>query len=192
MVTTFIAYLLLIYLFLGVERRLRQGQEAKTLQPGQHDQGSQRVLTTAFGIISVALVGAPLLNILGLARLDPEWLMGAIGLLVLITGILMRYWAAVTLGRYYTRTLRTEEQQPIIEKGPYRLIRHPGYLGIILAFFGAAIAALNGVTIVIVAVTLALAYSYRIRAEEKMLQTVIGKPYVEYMGRSWRLIPHIY
>lgn len=192
MFTTICAYLLLIYLFLGVERRLRQGQEAKSWQRGQYDQGSQAVLTIGFGIISIVLVIAPVLNYLRVGQLRPEWLVGGLGLVIMIVGIALRYWAAVTLGEYYTRTLLIKTQHQLIEQGPYRVIRHPGYLGIILAFLGAAFATVNAVAIAAIPVVLAIAYSYRIRTEEKMLQAALGQLYIEYMKRSWRLIPYVY
>lgn len=192
MFTTICAYLLLIYLFLGVERRLRQGQEAKSWQRGQYDQGSQAVLTIGFGIISIVLVIAPVLNYLRVGQLRPEWLVGGLGLVIMIVGIALRYRAAVTLGEFYTRTLLIKTQHQLIEQGPYRVIRHPGYLGIILAFLGAAFATVNGVAIAAIPVVLAIAYSYRIRTEEKMLQAALGQLYIEYMKRSWRLIPYVY
>jgi protein-S-isoprenylcysteine O-methyltransferase Ste14 len=44
----------------------------------------------------------------------------------------------------------------------------------------------------VIPIVLLLAYHYRIRVEEKMLQSALGTPYTDYMGRSWRLIPYVY
>ena len=63
-------------------------------------------------------------------RLPPS--VAAAGVVLQLTGIGIRAWSMRTLGRAYTRTLRTEGGQPVIDDGPYRLVRHPGYLGSLL------------------------------------------------------------
>ena len=48
------------------------------------------------------------------------------------TGLALRAWSMRALGSYYSRTLRTTSDQVVIESGPYRVIRHPGYFGSIM------------------------------------------------------------
>ncbi len=192
MITTIIVYLLCIYLFFGVERRLRIGKEAKSWKPGQHDKGSQKVLEIGFAIVLLIFVIAPVLNYFHIGRLDPEWLIGGIGIIVMITGIWIRYWSAKTLGEYYTRTLLIKERHLIIDLGPYRFIRHPGYLGIIIAFIGAALGMNNEFAIVIIPIILIIMYGYRIKTEENMMKRTFGQAYTEYMKRSRRIIPFIF
>jgi len=55
-----------------------------------------------------------------------------LGPLVMLAAIGLRMWAAMTLGRFYTRTLRTAPDQIVVRDGPYRFVRHPGYLGTLL------------------------------------------------------------
>ena len=90
-------------------------------------------------VTGLSLLGAPVLNSFGVGRIDAGSV-GWIGLVIAILGIALRFWANRTLGQFYTRTLRVTEDQPIIDQGPYRVIRHPGYLGVLLMWVGASLA----------------------------------------------------
>jgi protein-S-isoprenylcysteine O-methyltransferase Ste14 len=190
--TTVLAYLLIIFFFVFIERGLRKGSLAKSWEVGQHDRGSQAVLGIAWGITSLSLYIAPVLDYYQYLLICPGLLIGIMGLIIMMTGIVIRYWAAKTLGVYYTRTLRIEDQHRVIEQGPYRVIRHPGYLGVMLLLIGGAMATTNWLPIIVTPVMMFIGYFYRIHFEEKMLQSILGQPYIDYMRRSWRLIPFIY
>ena len=117
--------------------------------------------------------------------------MGWLGIVLSISGVLIRLWANRVLGEFYTRTLKVAKNQVIIQDGPYRLIRHPGYLGSILMWTGIATATANWVVIVIVLSVMVAAYYNRIENEEKMLISTINE-YINYRSHTWRLIPFIY
>ena len=68
----------------------------------------------------------------------------------MLAGLTIRYWAARILGEFYTRTLQTIEGQHIIDRAPYSIIRHPGYLGTFLMEIGAALALANWLVLLIV------------------------------------------
>ena len=142
--TTLLAYLL-IALFLFLEGRLRRGRSAKSLERGQSDRGSTGLIGGAFLVTGLALLGAPVLNHSGVARVHAGTL-GWVGLGIAILGIALRVWANRTLGRFYTRTLRVSEDQPLVERGPYGVIRHPGYLGVLLLWVGSSLATLNWIS----------------------------------------------
>jgi protein-S-isoprenylcysteine O-methyltransferase Ste14 len=190
--TTILAYLLIIFFFVFIERRLRKGQQARSWEIGQHDRGSQAILGIAWGITSLSLYIAPVLDYFQCLLIRSGLVIGIIGLSIMMMGIVIRYWAAITLGAYYTRTLRIEDQHRVIEQGPYRVIRHPGYLGVMLLLIGAGIATTNWLPIIVAPMMMFMGYIYRIHIEEKMLQSTLGQPYIDYMRRSWRLIPFIY
>src|ERR1700730_4699344 len=57
-----------------------------------------------------------------------------IGLVLFLGGISLRLWSFRTLGRYFTFTVQTSSDQPVITDGPYRVIRHPSYAGLFLVF----------------------------------------------------------
>jgi protein-S-isoprenylcysteine O-methyltransferase len=48
----------------------------------------------------------------------------------------LKTWAVRTSGRFDTRTLRSASDQSVTDSGPYRLVRHPGYLGALLLWIG--------------------------------------------------------
>jgi protein-S-isoprenylcysteine O-methyltransferase Ste14 len=190
MITLGLAYLLIASYFI-LERILRKGEAALNLQPQASDAGSSRLL---WGSSMVGLLGlflAPFLNAYGIAKVQSTaiaW--GGIGLMLL--GLSLRYWAAQEMGAYYTRTLQVLPEHAVIETGPYRIIRHPGYLGTSLLSWGAGLALQNGLVLGVVIVTDAIAKYYRIQAEEKMLTESLGVQYQTYAATTWRFIPFVY
>ncbi len=181
----------LIGSFFVVERLLRQGESARSMQEGHMDRGSTRAIGTAFGLALLALLVAPLLNRLRIGRLLSETAAWG-GIAVMLSGLTLRIWASRELGAFYTRTLRTDVGQHLIDEGPYGLVRHPGYLGSLLLWLGAGIATANGIVTAMIILPLVRAYQYRIRAEEAMLADTFPQEYPNYARRTWRLIPFIY
>ncbi len=90
------------------------------------------------------------------------------------------------------RALRTTGDQRLVTVGPYRWVRHPGYLGSIAVWAGAALAFHNWLAALVVALMMALAYGWRIRAEERMLAEHFGDDYRSYAAHTARLLPGIY
>ncbi len=191
MLTTILGYIL-IGVFVATEGRARKGQSAQSLDRGQFDQRSTALIGIAFLITGLGLLLAPILNYFGIGPIPSTTTVGWGGLVIAVLGIALRLWANRTLGEFYTRTLRVAESQSIVQRGPYRLIRHPGYLGSILMWTGVGLATTNWIAVTIAVVVTCFAYHYRIRAEERMLAAAIGKDYGEYQSRTWRLIPFIY
>lgn len=108
------------------------------------------------------------------------------------TGLAIRYWAAKTLGEFYTRTLRILDEHSVVQAGPYCIIRHPGYLGTLLIGAGFGLAVSNWIVFSILLITELAAKLYRIRVEEKMLQDALEEPYKAYSANTWRLVPFVY
>ncbi len=115
-----------------------------------------------------------------------------IGTLILIIGTMFRRYSIRVLGKYFTAAVTVTTNQPVIEKGPYRWIRHPGYLGGFIMFLGIGLCLGNWLSIAIFIFEIAIVYSKRIQAEEKALLETIGEPYREYMNRTKRFIPFIW
>ena len=110
----------------------------------------------------------------------------------MILGITLRLWATRVLGRFYTRTLLTTIDHRIVQEGPYRLVRHPGYSGSLLVWIGAGLATTNWIVFVIVTLVCCSSYLYRIHSEETMLRAKFGQAYDQYIQRTHRLIPYIF
>jgi protein-S-isoprenylcysteine O-methyltransferase Ste14 len=187
MIQTVLAFGLAVCFF-AIEPLFRRGQAAKSLERTASDKGSSTMIVVLFWIVVIL---PPLLNFLQIGQMKSSaiaWL----GLLLMVFGLGLRFWSMRVLGEYYTRTLRVTEKQAIITQGPYRIIRHPGYLGTICVWIGFPLAVGNWVATLIAAILLLGVYGYRIRSEEAMLVERFGNEYQVYRKRSWRLIPFVY
>lgn len=190
---TSVALALLLSFFIW-ERRSRKSAEAGSFKRGKFDRGSTVLLVVFFSLGFELLLAALILNWLGfgVGRMSAASLIAWVGVVGMLGGVALRVWANETLGRYFTRTLRVSTDQSVVSAGPYRLLRHPGYLGDILLWSGAAFTTLNWIAFVVVTLATFLAYSYRIHVEEAMLQETLGAPYRAYASHTRRLIPFIY
>jgi protein-S-isoprenylcysteine O-methyltransferase Ste14 len=177
--------------FLVLERLTRHGSEAKSLAAGPFDRRSTKLLGMAFLVGVIALLLAPLLNAFHVGTLGYDAI-GWVGVGLMIGGIGLRYWANRVLGRFYTRTLRVADDQRVVERGPYRIIRHPGYSAALLLWAGAGLASVNWILALILMVVMLGSYSYRIRCEEAMLLATLGLQYQNYRDRTWKLAPFLY
>src|SRR2546428_2419388 len=65
----------------------------------------------------------------------PDWVFYP-GIFLMLAGVLVRQWAIAVLGRFFSLTVRVAEDHLVVEKGPYRLVRHPSYTGVLITFVG--------------------------------------------------------
>jgi protein-S-isoprenylcysteine O-methyltransferase Ste14 len=107
------------------------------------------------------------------------------------TGLGLRIWSMRTLGASYSRTLRTQDEQPVVDNGPYGLIRHPGYLGSLLTWTGFGLTSRSLPVVVTVSGLLGRAYRHRIAAEEDLLRRGLAG-YIDYSRRTKKLVPFIW
>jgi protein-S-isoprenylcysteine O-methyltransferase len=190
MLSTLAAYGCIVC-FLAMERRARHGRDAKSLRRGPFDRGSTWLLGGAFLAAMVALLLAPVLNAFRIGVMGPA-AVGWVGVGLMLGGMALRFWATRVLGRFYTRTLHIAGDQPVIDSGPYKVLRHPGYSGVLVMWAGAGLAALNWLVAAAVFVGMGAVYGYRIRCEEEMLRSALEQPYETYRARTWKLVPFIY
>ncbi len=107
-------------------------------------------------------------------------------------GMALRLWAVLTLGRFFRTSVFVHDDHRLITSGPYRRLRNPSYTGGLLTFVGIGLAMGNWLSLAAAAGTLLIAYSWRIRTEEKALLERFGQAYADYMRKSWALIPPIW
>jgi protein-S-isoprenylcysteine O-methyltransferase Ste14 len=115
-----------------------------------------------------------------------------VALVVMLIGLGLRVWAAVTLGGYYTRTLTTTKDHRVVTTGPYSRVRHPAYLGVILLWLGFGVLSSSLAVAFLFPVMFIVVYLYRISVEETMLVEVLGDAYVQYQRRTRKLVPFVY
>jgi protein-S-isoprenylcysteine O-methyltransferase Ste14 len=143
------------------------------------------VLISWIAIFSVPLVFAKM----GIAPL-PDWAY-YFGIAFMFAGIAFRQYAIAVLGRYFSGVLGVQKEQKVVETGPYRLIRHPSYTGVLIFLSGMGLALQSWAAILVNITIFAIAYGYRIFVEEKVLMRELGNSYVEYMKKTKRVIPYL-
>ena len=60
------------------------------------------------------------------------------GVVLFVAGLILRWWAIIILGRFFTVDVTIEKDHELVERGPFRIVRHPSYTGVLLAFVGLA------------------------------------------------------
>ncbi len=113
------------------------------------------------------------------------------GLTLFALGVVVLAAAMRTLGELYTLYLGIQPRHRLVTTGPYRYVRHPGYLGEVLAMFGTGFA-LSSITGLVLAFLSLLLVLKRDKPEEEMLTAEFGDEYRKYTGRTKKLIPFIY
>ena len=187
--------LLLVY---GLQAEIRFGAKARSHSAGPADRGSSMALKAA----SLIVVGGFVLAMKApgwawVPRWFPAWTLPWMpeaawcGVAIGVLGFLLRLWSVFTLRERYTRTLLTHDGHKVERNGPYRWVRHPGYLGSLLALNGVAIASGNEIVAFASLFATCAAYSYRIRVEDEMLVAALGAEYEAYRREVGALIPFI-
>ena len=114
------------------------------------------------------------------------------GVVLFAAGLIFRWWAIVTLGRFFTVDVTIEKDHELVERGPFRFVRHPSYTGVLLAFVGFALTLRNWLSFLVVLAPIFVAFTRRMNVEEEALRGALGERYVAYMRRTRRLIPGLY
>ncbi len=114
------------------------------------------------------------------------------GLLCMLIGMGIRLSAMKTLGRFHMTSVSILPDHRLVERGFYRWIRHPSYLGVIVLLLGLACVLANYASLFILIGFVIPAYAYRISREEKVLIDHFGQAYENYRLRTRRLLPFVY
>ena len=114
------------------------------------------------------------------------------GVAMFVVGLVLRWWAIITLGRFFTVDVTIQKDHELVERGPFRLVRHPSYTGVLLAFVGFALSLRNWAALVVILVPIFVAFVRRMNVEEEALSQALGSRYTEYMARTKRLMPGVY
>jgi protein-S-isoprenylcysteine O-methyltransferase Ste14 len=150
----------------------------------QRDRGSYWIiLLIVWGSIIVAFM-TRVLN-LGIFQNNLQYL----GLGLMALGIVLREWAVLSLGRFFTVKVTVEEDQMLVRRGPYHWLRHPAYSGSILTLVGIPLSLGTWMGGMLVLVLSLAGYLYRVRIEEKALLEALGDKYRDYMQHTWRFFP---
>lgn len=139
---------------------------------------------TGLAASSHGAIRAESLSVINLALL-------AIGLIMVVAGMIIRFVAIATLKRNFSGALRIMADHTLVKNGIYKHVRHPAYLGAILLFTGipVVLSSLIGFLVMLLLVPYLL---HRIKLEESMMIERFRKEYEDYMQSSKCLIPFVY
>lgn len=155
------------------------------------DEGTARHLFV-FASLGYGAAFVAAFNATGLAIGGPRAAIFVTGLVVLVGGVGFRQWAIHTLGLYFSRWLDFQQGQVVVSGGPYRVVRHPSYLGGLIGFLGLGLALGNWLAVLAAVAFPLVGYVRRIDVEEAMLHARLGAAYDDYaLGRA-RLIPGVW
>jgi protein-S-isoprenylcysteine O-methyltransferase Ste14 len=159
--------------------------------------GAKLVNVRAEVVFRAAFFGAVLLWPIGRAVVPAARIGGGAWLVTLGTvigwlGLLLRWWSFASLGKYFTVTVQTSQDQPVVEHGPYRVLRHPSYTGLLLVFLGGGLVVANWVSAAGAVGLLLVALVHRLRLEERALNEAAGTRYRQFAASRARLIPYVW
>ncbi len=167
---------------LGLLRRSRQGQTGL-------DRGSLALFWILIPLsIALSLWAAAALPA---CRLPAVWAQPA-GLALFAAGLGLRWYSIFHLGQWFTVDVAIHAEQPLIDSGPYRFLRHPSYSGALLALIGLGLSCANAASFLLTWLPALPAFIYRIGIEEDALRQAFGKRWQAYCARTRRLLPWVY
>jgi len=115
-----------------------------------------------------------------------EWLAAA----VVVAGLGVTLWARAALGRNWSGNVTFKEGHELVVRGPYRVVRHPIYSGLLLMALGTAMLSGWSSGFVLVAVLLG-GFWFKLRAEERLMLEHFPGSYPDYRRRTRALIPFV-
>jgi protein-S-isoprenylcysteine O-methyltransferase Ste14 len=151
-------------------------------------------LLVVFGAIYAGVAGGFLVaeKVHAAAIAEGRWPLFVLGMVLICAGIAIRQWAVALLGELFTVDVRVHPGQSVVERGPYRWVRHPSYAGLILTFVGIGLALENWAALIVLAVVPTLGLVVRIRFEERALLDGLGEPYRRFAATRPHLFPGVW
>ena len=161
-------------------------------QPGQPAEQNDLSFWLILPGFLVVFYGAPLEYIY-----LPEWLprtfgLQILGLVLLAAGIAMRVWARRAIGSLYSGHVQIQHQHRLVQSGPYRYVRHPGYAGFLILLLGLALGYSSLLGLGAVVLLFLPGIAYRIRVEETLLAIEYGEDFFTYTRHTRKLIPRVW
>ena len=147
-----------------------------------------RVLTVAGALLLFGF------NPVGVSAESPLWPVApAIGWLLAsmaICGFLFMWWARIHLGQLWSSSVTRKEHHHVVDTGPYAIVRHPIYTGLLLAIIATVL--VRGTIITLIGSALiAMGIYIKARVEEEFLRQQLGEPYDAYSRRVPMLVPFL-
>jgi len=166
----------------GLVPRLRQRGATRV----KRDRGSRALISVS---IFISVLIAFYFGYGGVGPL-PDWIFYT-GIFLMFSGVMVRQYAIAILGRFFSLSVQLSEDHKVVDKGPYRLVRHPSYTGILITFAGLGLAVQSLGALLVLLLFFGISFGYRMYVEERTLLSGLGQDYASYMKRTKRLIPFV-
>jgi protein-S-isoprenylcysteine O-methyltransferase Ste14 len=167
------------------------GTKAKTTQ--RLEPAASRILRALAFLVTIVLLSTTRIPLRWLylelwpAGLWPFW----IGAAVTAAGLLFAVWARQHLGSNWSGAITIKQDHELITSGPYAVVRHPIYTGILTGFLGTAIA-LSQMRGFIGFALVFLAIWAKLRMEEEWMRSQFGETYAAYADHTAALLPYLF
>ena len=142
-------------------------------------------------LVTVAIMLTRTLRIHQIFAVHPSSIaMNIFGIVLCVAGLAFAVWARVNLGRNWGTPMSLKEGHELVTTGPYRVVRHPIYTGILVATVGTGFV-VNMVWLLFSAV-ICTYFVYSARTEERLMMQTFPDRYPEYKKRTNALIPFVW
>ncbi len=140
----------------------------------------------------VIFFGAPLEFLLGPKILPRGIGMQLAGIGLIVAAVVLRIWVRLAIRGLYSGHVQIQADHRLVQEGPYRYVRHPGYSGFMLMGLGIAVGYSSLIGLGAVPVLLVPGLYYRMKVEENLLEQQFGDEYRQYASQTGRVIPKIW
>jgi protein-S-isoprenylcysteine O-methyltransferase Ste14 len=109
-----------------------------------------------------------------------------------VIGLILRSWAYLELGDLFTWHISVQNEQKVVDTGPYRMVAHPGYSGALLTYTATGIMFQAWWATLASFLILFFVFKRRIEFEEKLLLGELGEDYRGFLHKRHKLLPPLY
>ena len=133
---------------------------------------------------------APILGTANLHFIAPRPALEIAGVALTFLGLPLTIWSRAHLGRYWSGVVALKQDHRLIQSGPYRVVRHPLYSGIILAAIGMGLCVTTWSSLLGIAL-LTTCFDRRAHKEDALLASEFGAEFAAYRQHTGRLMPGV-
>ena len=162
----------------------------------KHSRQREPVSSRALHFVPMLLAAALLLlphfghqNILFHRLFPASRTASGVGCLLILSGLGFSVWARIHLGRNWSGRITVKDGHELIQTGPYAIVRHPIYTGLLLAIIGSAVA-IGELRALLAVALMWVSYQRKLGIEERWMAGAFGAQYKQYQRRTCALIPY--
>jgi protein-S-isoprenylcysteine O-methyltransferase Ste14 len=184
------SFLWLVLALVWVVNALRNMRTKRTIQS---QSSAWQLLYTAILVVGVYLIFA---KQSGIPWLDRQLFsvtvpIVLVGLLAVLMGVVFSVSARLMLGDNWSNRVTVKENHTLVRRGPYRIVRHPIYSGILLGMLGSALQR-GGIRCFVGVLICGLSFLLKSRVEERFMVQSFGEEYLQYRHKVKALAPFIF